>query len=436
MTIPVFLTAYDPTDLPGGSVDPLGFEPGYLWLADQILPGITVAGSAPRYLSVLCAGISLADTRSAKTEQHKRARRDDAQQRFERLWAAANVLATDESEKRRLSGLRGVTYARAHLRSLARKGSRSIGADGWKLLTSQVPYGAVGIYAAVAAGMQLLDRKSLRLSVDLGEKLAKAFLDETDCPKQVRRAAVTGGEVKDSVLRAWGERAHVDGATGEREAARLQEALRQDSVRSRMAKRLEATPWMDGESELSRLIRVSEGIAPGDQDVDLQRAILTIRPFESGYQHVLLVLERALWLCRNNPAGPRIAWSTIETDEPLTRVRLGLPRVQRRLERTRKLLPASARLDAALSCIDAASSAGDNKKLVKAVVERHEQVQRDKRVRGRPKMPWVELDEDGASLTLTEVGGLRSEVLEPSQITTHNYRCWTADQLVRASHGA
>ena len=36
---PVFLTAYDPSDLPGGSLDPLGFERGSLFLADKILPG-------------------------------------------------------------------------------------------------------------------------------------------------------------------------------------------------------------------------------------------------------------------------------------------------------------------------------------------------------------------------------------------------------------
>jgi len=36
---PIFLTACDPSDLSGGSLDPLGFERGYLFLADKILPG-------------------------------------------------------------------------------------------------------------------------------------------------------------------------------------------------------------------------------------------------------------------------------------------------------------------------------------------------------------------------------------------------------------
>jgi hypothetical protein len=37
-----------PSDLPGGSIDPLGFERGYLFLADKILPGLTNAAGRPR----------------------------------------------------------------------------------------------------------------------------------------------------------------------------------------------------------------------------------------------------------------------------------------------------------------------------------------------------------------------------------------------------
>ena len=48
-----FLTAYDPSDLPGASVDPLGFERGYLFLADKILPGLTNVASRPRYFALI-----------------------------------------------------------------------------------------------------------------------------------------------------------------------------------------------------------------------------------------------------------------------------------------------------------------------------------------------------------------------------------------------
>jgi hypothetical protein len=55
-----FLSAYDPSELPGGSIDPLGFERGYIFLADKILPGLTNAAGRPRYFSVVCAGSLLA----------------------------------------------------------------------------------------------------------------------------------------------------------------------------------------------------------------------------------------------------------------------------------------------------------------------------------------------------------------------------------------
>jgi hypothetical protein len=54
-----FLTAFDPSDLPGASIDPLGFERGYLFLADKILPGLTNVASRPRYFAALCVGASL-----------------------------------------------------------------------------------------------------------------------------------------------------------------------------------------------------------------------------------------------------------------------------------------------------------------------------------------------------------------------------------------
>jgi putative ATP-dependent endonuclease of the OLD family len=57
VAIDFFLTAYDPSDLPGASIDPLGFERGYLFLADKILPGLTNVAARPRYFGVLCAGV-------------------------------------------------------------------------------------------------------------------------------------------------------------------------------------------------------------------------------------------------------------------------------------------------------------------------------------------------------------------------------------------
>src|SRR5580698_3721118 len=88
-----FLTAYDPSDLPGTSIDPLGFERGYLFLADKILPGLTNVASRPRYFALLCTGILLSgDTADNRREVIRKHRREIIL-RLERFWALANVLA-------------------------------------------------------------------------------------------------------------------------------------------------------------------------------------------------------------------------------------------------------------------------------------------------------------------------------------------------------
>ena len=89
-----FLTAWDPSDLPGGSVDPLGFDRGYNALADKILPGLTNVAALPEVLRAALCGASLGpDTVSpSRTEVEERR---DCILRLERLWALAVVLAAE-----------------------------------------------------------------------------------------------------------------------------------------------------------------------------------------------------------------------------------------------------------------------------------------------------------------------------------------------------
>jgi hypothetical protein len=84
----------DPFDLPGGSIDPLGFERGYLFLADKVLPGLTNAAGRPRYFSVVCAGNLLAPPGTGNERNNIRMRAERVLL-FERFWAAANVLASE-----------------------------------------------------------------------------------------------------------------------------------------------------------------------------------------------------------------------------------------------------------------------------------------------------------------------------------------------------
>jgi hypothetical protein len=118
-----FLTAYDPSDLPGGSIDPLGFERGYLFLADKILPGLTNAAGRPRYFSVVCAGTLLAP-RGTGNERNNIRMRSERVLLFERFWAAANVLASERDGELSASGIRGVALHPDDVREIARQALR------------------------------------------------------------------------------------------------------------------------------------------------------------------------------------------------------------------------------------------------------------------------------------------------------------------------
>src|SRR2546426_2032541 len=107
-----FLTAWDPSDLPGGSVDPLGFGRGYGCLADKLLPGLTNEAHLPRYFGVICAGASLGPDTIAPNRADVQARQD-AVLRLERYWALANVLAAKAGGPS-ARGVRGVTYAETY----------------------------------------------------------------------------------------------------------------------------------------------------------------------------------------------------------------------------------------------------------------------------------------------------------------------------------
>ena len=90
---------------------------GYLLLADKILPGLTNAAGRPRYFSVMCAATLLAPPGAGNHRSDLRMRAERVLL-FERFWAAANVLASERDGELSASGIRGVTYAQAHVRLL------------------------------------------------------------------------------------------------------------------------------------------------------------------------------------------------------------------------------------------------------------------------------------------------------------------------------
>jgi hypothetical protein len=61
MGLSLFATAYDPLDLASDNNDPLGFQKAYMPPTDRLLPEFTTLTSVLACLSMLCAGVRIAE---------------------------------------------------------------------------------------------------------------------------------------------------------------------------------------------------------------------------------------------------------------------------------------------------------------------------------------------------------------------------------------
>lgn len=437
----VFLTAYDPSDLPGASIDPLGFERGYLFLADKILPGLTNVARQPRYFSVLCAGAMLGEVDHYAPPRLQYERRLETLLRFERFWALANVLASEAPQDGQLpvGGIRGVTYAQRAAQSLlAKKAARAD--TNFRLLSRQVPYGVTGIYGAVAEEMRFLDRKTLTLTPDLGERLAVEFLRRTDCPRAIRKAVRDEGDVPLATLREWGGRAHISGRFFAEESDCLFEALHHDPTRSRMATLLGKHPFRGADdTELDRMRRLRSLLATDDCHRDLREALSAILAYEECYRHAMLVFERLLWLCRELPSGS-ISPADLRLDPNIPVTLAGLPAATKQFldvldsaESEQFQADVERLCDVRRFLETAAAACTSSEALADELLCRHADVQRGKFDRGRRKMPWMEQTMGRIALTMTRVGGLPFEATAPEEIAPHPYRLASADALIAAA---
>ena len=436
--IVTFLTAYDPSDLPGTSIDPLGFERGYLLLADKILPGLTNVASHPRYFGLICTGIDLSGNAVNSTQRELIRKRQETILRLERFWALANVLARPDGS----GGVRGVTYAKAWADELRRSGATRTTAK-YPLLSRQSQYGAIGMYASVADGMRFLNREDMTLTPALGEVAAEAFRNETELPSKLCHAVLDDSDVSLTTLEAWGERAHVESEVKTAEAQCIWEALNSNPVRSRMAALLRPHPWKnEQESEIDRLFRVGQALKKTDQHRDLREAIECILEFESCYQLAVLALERLLWLCRHH-AATYVTLSELNSDPVLQSVRERFPAaVCRFLDTLNNGSEAAFRqdldrlLDVRRFLDEARGAVGDIQAFMEAIISRHTDVQHGKFDRGRRKMPWLERNDSRINLTMTRAGGMTREALLPEHIAPHPYRLRSADAFILASEKA
>jgi hypothetical protein len=443
LSVEPFLSAYDPSDLPGGSIDPLGFDRGYAALAERVLPGLTNAAGRPRYFSVLCAAVALSDEQSkdaTETPRQRYARREAAVLRLERLWALACALASQQEAELDANGLRGVRDAERMTRRLVEKGAETTDAD-FRLLARQTQYGLLGIYANVAERLFLVERATLTLVDGFGRRLAHAFLEETDMPRPVRAAVAHGGDVKITLLQSWGERAHVAGRMGPLERAVLAEALQANETRRRMAELLVRFPSASTadklETELARLGRI-QAATNADDSRDLVEAMRAIDAYERCYRTCLLVFQRLLWLVEHEPTQ-RLEMSQIERDRVLRAAAEALPQACAQLDTACEGSTLAGhegldRLTDPRRFVRSAAQASTATELVLTVLRRHRDVQQAKRDGGRPKGPWLEADGESIrpTLAISQRIGREPDTLE--QVLPHYYRTHAVDafQLGRA----
>jgi hypothetical protein len=333
MPLDAFLTTFDPSDLPAASIDPLGFDRSYTGLAEALVPGLTSAGTRPRYLSVLCAGALLA-------AQHRLTLADGAElrlngiERLERLWALACTLAWQRDEKLAMPGLRGITYAERQISRI----TGSVAPANYQLLSRQRPYGAIGIYGSVAVRLRLLQAGSLAPTPGFGAELAAAFLDETKVPASVRAAAAEPSRGAYTVpveeLVTWGRRAYVEARAGARERRILSDAFSFDGRRAEIGALMQATPRKTNETELQQLRRISVNSSPS-----LARLIHVVAAYERCFQLSVHGLQRVLLLADRLHDAPLAALSM---DPSLVQAASAMPKAVQTLGRARKRLAGTA----------------------------------------------------------------------------------------------
>lgn len=439
--LPVFLTAYDPTELPGGTVDPLGFTAGYLALADALFPGMTAAAGQATYFPMLCAGLTIAggDTLVGSSASTARKRRIDVGLRLERLWALASALQVEESddsdaeeadEDSKVAGLRGITYVQREAERLTRSGSKEVETE-FPLLAQQYTYGVFGIYSVVAEQLRLLERSTFAPTVGFGDALGMSFLESTTDAAQrkelVRACLAKDQAVRLSTLKAWGARAHPGALLRGEGRSLLVEAVEHDARRKRTFEVLRgiAEGPRDDWSDRALLTACADGL--GDpKDAQLRAALEAALGYDSFLRGCLLVFERTLWLCRRGGDAAKAA--QIFADPVLQAVCSELPTFAReflaKAERLRTLgnRDLDARGRGVLQEAEHLTQAGDPANVVRAVLRRHTQIQAAKLDQDRPKQAWIVERGDDLVLTSGRIGVRAGEPKTTDGVRAPNWR--------------
>lgn len=461
----VFLTAYDPTDLPAGSIDPLGFNIGYLALAEEFLPGLTGVASQPKYLPALCAGVLLADTllpgnTRALPPARRRQARAEVAMRLERAWALASGLAdktdadsnADAPGSPGLAGLRGVTYVEREVERVVRESRRRTGTR-FPLLARQYTYGMMGIYGSIAYELGLLEKPDFTLTPSLGAPIAAAFLDRTlpdgsDRHAIGKLATADDATVSIDLLTAWGGRAGPWRTFSRQEADLLRDGLLARSRRAYSLRLIERVAPPGDAADEEAVLDLSHAAAEeavhqnGEGNLDALRvaaALNAIRAYERAYRMLMLGFYRLLWLCRQG--GDTCACADVHADPVIEHMRQELGPASLALDEACIRLRESGLSDAADAVHDAvrlvreAGRAPTTAALTTVIMKRHDDVQRGKFDRGRRKLPWLEMRGATIAITSARVAGADRPLESPDRIALHAWRTYSARAFISAVGG-
>ena len=447
-------SAFDPLDMASDSVDVLGFQRAYIYLANQLLPGFTTITTSPRYLSMLCAAIRAAESMypSAGRSAQARKKRLEAVLDFEKAWAVASVLAIEHEGEDAVRGLRGirsvVKYANTQQKWFSLKDLR--------LLSNQVRYGGMGAYSTMLEHLELADTTELTIRSKLGERMADSFpkigggISPADSTRRIGR----------EVLAEWGRRCGLH-CVSKPEQKAIREALKAES----MNRPEDHTRWatlqiiraafdggFDPDSEepllLQEIQRRAEagpaihiGLASGvlgrikvalelvkafddfSQAIEYLFTYLRAGATEEGEIKLATLAGECLG---NSILAIELAKQLLKAIESARKSQLSLVDGLRDVFSRNNLdsfilsLASETNPDHALHC----------------VLERHFQVQKSKMESSEPKASWVHLDESRKTIRLTsqrhELEWSDRTDLKMENIQRHNYRTAAAIRFIQA----
>jgi hypothetical protein len=430
-------------DLASDSIDPLGFQRGYLALADRLLPGFTTVTGNPRYLSMLCAGLLAAEKLYPRIEGQlpakSRQQRSMILQSFEKAWALACGLTEEIRGPAAVEGLRGIRSVRRFLASNA--GRQDLSISNFNLLTNQVRYGGIGAYGQMLEACHFVDWNALTLR-QLGEKLATAFPGPTgwSADRPAERVA------KDD-LKKWGALASPEQITIE-EAAALREGLSggieaetDDDVRwfcLRLLKKAQISQDESEEVSLKHLVDVIQAAEltgnPRRTAAVRQLMVVTalIEPFEQLYQAAIFLFDEVRSNATEQPAGYALTLLDAQKGsvEALRAAQRGHQALNRAFERTKisnesvNTSIAQAMSDSGIAALsDGIARAATPAAAAALLIQRHLEVQSGKIDRGVQKAPWLR-SEGGVARLTSQRNELRRSAHANSwrSIARHPYR--------------